>query len=644
MTMMSGIFDMMARGGMFRLFTACIRRNLLILAGILALPAVGIAINDVFSERRESIAQAQADSERLAVDIASEMENLVAGAQQLASALAQSSEIRNQDQERTELILRKIRGLNPQYVNLAVSDRTGRLWASAAPRRSPVSVADRRYFKNASATRRFSSGEFGIGRTFRKPTINFGYPMEDRIGELEGIISLNFDLDFFRDLLKRSGLPPGSMYAITDHRGTIISRGIAPAAYVGKPLDLTLFRHIKSDPDKSQFTGSGLDGATEFFISHRKLFLAGETDPYVYIVSGIPVDAVVQKANKALLLKLSVLVPFILAALLVVLLIAKFSIIDRISALEATSQRIAAGDLEVRVPEFVKGGELGEFAAAFDFMAASLAEDMRRRESAEAALAEKQHQLEELNCTLEGRIAEAVAEIRQKDQALIQQSRQAAMGEMITYIGHQWKQPLNNIALLVQTLGVKYELDQASKDDVKSTIERTLENIGFMSRTIDDFRNFLRYDKEKKTFVVNELVGWSLNFISPSFSSCGISVDLKAEGEFRVIGYPNEFIQVLLNILNNARDIFLERDVRDPQVQIVISSENNRSVVAIRDNGGGIPEEILPMIFQPYFTTKKEGSGTGIGLYMSKVIIEKNMNGSLTARNVGNGAEFRIEI
>lgn len=263
---------------------------------------------------------------------------------------------------------------------------------------------------------------------------------------------------------------------------------------------------------------------------------------------------------------------------------------------------------------------------------------------AQNALTAQQEMLEELNRSLEKRVSQSVDELRRKDLMLIQQSRQAAMGEMINNIAHQWRQPLNNIGLIVQNLQSQYEAGEMNSAQMAANVENAMDVITYMSRTIDDFRNFFRQDKERHAFIINLMVSRSLDFLLPTLKSSGINVECREEPDIIAEGYPSEYMQVLLNILNNAKDVLLERKVANPLISIDIFRENRRAVVTIRDNAGGIPDHVLPKIFDPYFTTKEQGKGTGIGLYMSKTIIEKNIDGSLTARNVNGGVEFRIEI
>jgi C4-dicarboxylate-specific signal transduction histidine kinase len=326
------------------------------------------------------------------------------------------------------------------------------------------------------------------------------------------------------------------------------------------------------------------------------------------------------------------------------------------------SQRIGGGDLKARVGDQVVGGELGDLGRAFDEMAHTLEknidelnrsqlmlhekavmleDEIAERQVVQEDLADKQRMLESLNRTLEDRIEAAVKELRQKDQTLIQQSRLAAMGEMINNIAHQWRQPLNLISLIVQGLP---ECENLSQEELNREVERIMDVILHMSQTIDDFRYFFRQDKEKILFVANNSVAKAVEFISPSLYSKGISICISEQPEVTVFGYSNEYAQVLLNVLSNAKDVLVERCVAEPRIDISIFRSDENSVVTITDNGGGIGVDILPKIFDPYFTTKEKTQGTGIGLYMSKIIIEQNMGGSLSVQNVDGGVAFRIEV
>jgi C4-dicarboxylate-specific signal transduction histidine kinase len=265
-------------------------------------------------------------------------------------------------------------------------------------------------------------------------------------------------------------------------------------------------------------------------------------------------------------------------------------------------------------------------------------------EAQNAELQQAKNQLEELNMSLEVLIAQAVDELRQKDQMLILQDRQAIMGEMINNIAHQWRQPLNMLGLIIQNLPMFYDTVEFNREFLEENTGKSMELILHMSRTIDDFRNFFKSDKKKLTFNINQVITQTLSIIGQSFQNQNISIAFDPEGSPMANGYPNEYTQVLLNILMNARDALVEHNVDSALISIHAFEEAGTSVVIISDNAGGIAEEIIDKLFDPYFSTKVPDKGTGIGLFMSKTIIEKNMGGKLTVRNTVSGAEFRIEV
>ena len=214
---------------------------------------------------------------------------------------------------------------------------------------------------------------------------------------------------------------------------------------------------------------------------------------------------------------------------------------------------------------------------------------------------------------------------------LSEESKKSAMGEMITMIAHQWRQPLNNVNLLIHFVRDNFDKDRMTKEELKSVTLDMKNQIEYMSKTIDDFTNFINPKKEFSLFCVEDAFDKTLNIIKGQFSKKSINI-IKNIDEIFIKGIENEFMQVLLNILNNAKDS-LENVEGERFIFINAKSVNNKVTITIKDNAGGIPPSVLSRIFEPYFTTKHKKNGTGIGLYMSEEIIRQYKNGSLVATN-----------
>lgn len=253
-------------------------------------------------------------------------------------------------------------------------------------------------------------------------------------------------------------------------------------------------------------------------------------------------------------------------------------------------------------------------------------------------------ELNELNNTLNKRVDDGLAHLRQMDAIMLSQSRLAGMGEMIHCISHQWRQPLNILGIHLQRLGLSYGKREFSKEYLDKIIHKSINLIYHMSQTINDFSGFFKLDKEKIHFDVGESVRATVALIHASLEANNIALNTLKSPLSPTMGYPHEYAQVLLIILQNSQDALLEHRVKQPLITVSSFMVNDTSVVTITDNAGGIPEQNMEHIFEPYFTTKAPDKGTGIGLFMAKTIIEKNMQGRLTVCNIIGGAEFRIEV
>ena len=245
-------------------------------------------------------------------------------------------------------------------------------------------------------------------------------------------------------------------------------------------------------------------------------------------------------------------------------------------------------------------------------------------------------------------IMDDITERVQQKQFLIQQSKLAEMGDMIAAIAHQWNEPLVELSALVQDIQTSYLLNELKDMEVKDFVNDSMIQIKYMSKTLSDFRNFLKPSTKKKLFSItkslseiNEIIGKQV-----FYSNIEMNFNYKNENEELLIyGYENEFKQVLLNLINNAKNKIIEKDIdfrKKAKIDINIKRTSNFNIIEIIDDGGKIDDKIINSIFEPYFTTKEEG--TGIGLYMAKVIIEDKMRGTITAKNDENNVIFTIKL
>ena len=244
------------------------------------------------------------------------------------------------------------------------------------------------------------------------------------------------------------------------------------------------------------------------------------------------------------------------------------------------------------------------------------------------------------------KVEEELSKNREKDRILIQQNKLAAMGEMLGNIAHQWRQPLNNVSLILQFLRDNYKNKEVSEEKLDKFMNKANKHIEYMSETIDDFRNFYKPSKTQNKFFVNESIDTLLYMLKNQYENQNIKINFEYEN-IEITNYENELKQALLNILNNAKDALLSKkhiEDFDAFINIFLYKNEEKIILEISNNGGNINEEILYKIFELYFTTKFETQGTGIGLYMTKSIIETNMKGKIEVQNISDGVKFTITL
>ncbi len=255
------------------------------------------------------------------------------------------------------------------------------------------------------------------------------------------------------------------------------------------------------------------------------------------------------------------------------------------------------------------------------------------------------NKIEDLNNNLENKVLEEVEKNRKKDEIMFHQKKLAQMGEMINMIAHQWRQPLSAIGVTTQNLDLHLDInDTVDKKLFKNEISLISEYIKYLSQTIDDFRNFFRDDKDKENILFEDIVNNALKIIGKALKSNNIEVETSFNSNKKINIYKNELSQVVLNLIQNAEDAIVDNNIKNPKIIIEIQESKLGQTLSIKDNAGGIKDDILNKIFEPYFSTKKNKNGTGLGLYMSKIIIEDHCRGSLSVENIEDGVEFKISL
>lgn len=254
--------------------------------------------------------------------------------------------------------------------------------------------------------------------------------------------------------------------------------------------------------------------------------------------------------------------------------------------------------------------------------------------------------IQRLNNDLELRIKDELEKNRQKDALIFHQAKLAAMGEMIGNIAHQWRQPLNIVSMLFQKINRQYKNGTLDDNRMNNCMTQAMSTINHMSQTIDDFRNHIEPNRDKSHHNLSFIIENTVSLLEESFKLVGISTKISVEENIEFYGVSEDVKQVLLNLLNNAKDAITSNSVSNGRILVeALNVNNNKDVqINIYDNGGGVDELYIDKIFEPYFTTKHKSQGTGIGLYMSRRILEERLAGRITVSNTNEGACFAITI
>jgi len=500
------------------------------------------------------------------------------------------------------------------------------------------------YISNIDLNKEFNKLEFPI-----RPTIRIAkaiYINHKKVGII--VINANVKKLFNFNKLKRNDIQT----YISNENGDYILNFKAPVKEFGFEFGRD-YKIYNDFPILKSLYNSDKDVLSEIskqnIIEARKVFLTKHH--YILITRIAPVELFKQNANDYLN-KLIIFIVIIVIFITFITTISVKQLTKPIEELTLIAKKIAKSKGERKYNININtNDEIGELAKAFQVMLKSL-EDSKQEIKRfafhlEEEVAKKTEELKKVNENLQHIVEEKVKEVRDKEKLLLQQSKMAAMGEMIGAISHQWRQPLNSLALNIQLLEDLYEDGVLDEKEIKKFVNKNMQTIEFMSQTIDDFRNFFRKDKEMSEFNLKDIIMKTISLQKAQFNDHNIEIELDLD-EIYIFGYKNEFMQVILNLLSNAKDAIEEKKLQNPNFvgKIYVSCKKdkyNNIIITIKDNAGGISEEIKDRIFEPYFTTKEEGKGTGIGLYMVKEILER-MNGKIEVENDNEGAKFIIKL
>jgi len=365
---------------MTRLNSMSIRNQIIVLIVLMTLLPLGIIAYTAVNQQQHDLDEAIEITAAVANQIRNDQKVLLAGAEQLAATVSILPAVKQRDAAAVNSLLAELVKATPQVTNIILVDKTGSLWASAIPAKSALSYADRRYFKNAVAAGRISSGEYTVGKISPVPVLSFAYPIKDNFGAVSDVMTVVFALDRYSQLYTGDSATPVSSILLADHKGTILYSSV-DSGLIGIQDRPDLFSRMTAGPNEGTFEADGNLGVRRIF-SYRKLWLNGESKPYMYVRTGLNKEFVQAKSRKDLMLGAGILLPAMLVMLGMAICFCKRSVLDKISALQDVTQRIAHGDLTARVPDHFSGGELGELGWAFNDMAQRLQQaDGAQRES-----------------------------------------------------------------------------------------------------------------------------------------------------------------------------------------------------------------------------------------------------------------------
>jgi len=605
---------------------------------LVIIPVIISGIIIIYQTQKTQYRELESFQSQMTNRIASEFQNYI---NTNMTMLQQIIELLQIDPENTGSFKKKLLVqllMNNNINQFILLDKEGRIAATVhrykvLPESKKTSMASEMEYLFPKVNQKIYIGEVIFDPENGEPLADISMGIRDqKTQELQGVLITTLRLKPIWNLLSNIETIPGQDVYITDSRDKVIAHPNPSVV-----LKNTSF-HIPSESITTGLLGDKV---------HLKYLKVNIGNQFFTVVAEYKTTEAFSLLRKISTIVILVILSTLLMSALLIHIHMK-NIVIPIRHIVDVAKEIEEGNLEKTVT--VKSNtEIQDLASAFNNMTSKLKDNTI--------------QLQEFNTGLQKKIRTEIEKTRRIEQMLFEQKKFADMGQMINAIAHQWRQPLNNIGLIQQYLYTGFMSDSISKEEYDSFSQSQIELVQEMSETIDNFRNFFNTGKTRERFSIIESVVEFMRLSNAQLTNRNITYFIKCKActnkhffdtnttsvkcdseNLHINGYPGEFKQVLQNIIMNSQDSFLTNNTEEPSITISIERKNNKIEIVISDNAGGIPDDVMPNIFNPYFTTKEEGKGTGIGLYISKVIIAEHFNGSIYAENNGEGVDFIINL
>lgn len=607
-----------------------LRVRLLLLVLLALAPAFALISYTALEQRRHTTLEVQETALRLARLASHDHERLISGTHQLLVGLAQLQEVRNRERQRCSALFAALLEKYPLYANLGAIEPGGQLFCSAVPTPGPITAADRGYFRRAMETRRFAVGDYQVGRVTGKAAVNVAYPALDETGQVLAVVFAALDLAWFNQFVADAKLPDGSSLIIVDQNGTILVRHPDHAGWVGRAAhDAPLVQRILR-----QRTGvaeaAGLDGV-QSLVGFTPL-LAAKNGGDIYVSIGIPSATAFAPATRTLVLNLVALGAVGVLALAAAWLGGHAFVLRQVNTLVSATGRLAAGDLTARSGMAHRGGELNLLAQAFDEMAESLQRDIAERERSQK-------------------------ELQLQREVLLRSEKLADLGRLAAGVDHELRNPLAVISGRMTLLEMQISDDKVPTSEVLARHVRAVtEAVERMERIMRGLSTYSKPSRPEPTLLdMRELLSAIRELVAYQARTSDVTIAIDAPAALpSVLGDRGQLMQVFLNLATNAIEAMAGTGGRlrlgarvedDATSREPSNTETGASaawvLVEVADTGPGIPADVLPKIWEAFYTTKPEG--TGLGLSIVRALVEEQPGARISVQSEpGRGTVFTL--